>query len=233
VFWEKEKMSDQGPTALERFLNGILPENPVYRQMLGMCPVLAVTNGMKPAMTMAMATAFVLICANIIISIIRNLLKPHLRILVFTLTIATFVTLVDQFLAAFMYDMSKQLGPYVPLIIVNCLIISRCEVCASKQGIFTSIADAVGMGLGFALGLASIAGVREILGSGSLFGIAVLPSAYWVNWGIMVLPPGAFLTLGVLLALVVWWTDRNKKEHAPCALHEHCGENADCTNESK
>ena len=122
------------PTPLERFLNGILPENPVYRQLLGLCPTLAVTAAMKPAMTMVGATAFVLICANLITSLIRHLLKPHLRILVFTLTIATFVTIADRTLAAFAYPMSKLLGPYVPLIIVNCMIISRCEVCSSKQG---------------------------------------------------------------------------------------------------
>ncbi len=130
------------PTAAERFLNGIIPENPVYRQLLGMCPTLAVTGAMKPAMTMAAATAFVLICANIMISLIRGVLKPHLRILVFTLTIATFVTIADRLLAAYMYQMSKQLGPYVPLIIVNCLIISRCEICASKQSVGIALADA-------------------------------------------------------------------------------------------
>jgi len=197
----------EGPTALERFINGVLPENPVYRQLLGMCPVLAVTNGMKPAMTMAAATAFVLICANIMISVMRGLLKPHLRILVFTLTIATFVTIADRFLAAYVYEMSKQLGPYVPLIIVNCLIISRCEICASKQSITVALADAVGMSLGFALALASIATVREILGSGSWFGLAVLPGS-WPGWGIMVLPPGAFLTLGLLLGMAEWASRR-------------------------
>ena len=196
-------MSQEGPTALERFINGVLPENPVYRQLLGMCPVLAVTNGMKPAMTMAAATAFVLICANLMVSLMRGLLKPHLRILVFTLTIATFVTIADRFLAAYVYEMSKQLGPYVPLIIVNCLIISRCEICASKQSTPVALADAVGMSLGFALALASIATVREILGSGSWFGLAVLPAS-WPGWGIMVLPPGAFLTLGLLLGMAEW-----------------------------
>ena len=196
-------MATQGPTALERFIGGILPENPVYRQLLGMCPTLAVTGGMKPAMTMAAATAFVLISANIIVSLIRGLLRPHLRILVFTLTIATFVTIADRLLAAYLYEMSKQLGPYVPLIIVNCLIISRCEICASKQGMATAIADGVGMSLGFALALASIATVREILGSGAWFGLPLLPES-WPNWGIMVLPPGAFLTLGLLLAAVEW-----------------------------
>ena len=201
-------MASSEPTALERFVNGVLPENPIYRQLLGMCPVLAVTNGMKPAMTMAAATAGVLICANIMISLIRGLLKPHLRILVFTLTIATFVTIADRVLAAYMYEMSKTLGPYVPLIIVNCLIISRCEICASKQSVPVAIADAVGMSLGFALALASIATVRELLGSGTWFGWTLLAESWWPRWGIMVLPPGAFLVLGVLLAISEWYQQR-------------------------
>ena len=203
-------MSDNEPTALERFINGILPENPIYRQLLGMCPTLAVTGAMKPAMTMAAATAFVLISANVMISLIRPLLRPHLRILVFTLTIATFVTIADRVLAAYLYEMSKQLGSYVPLIIVNCLIISRCEICASKQRVRVALADAIGMSAGFALALASLATVREILGSGTWFGLAVLPEA-WPHWGIMVLPPGAFLTLGLLLGLVEWIGQRRTK----------------------
>ncbi len=193
-------MADQ-PTAFERFTQGILPENPVYRQLLGLCPVLAVTNSMQGAMTMAGAVLFVLLCANVIISLIRNLLKPHLRIVIFTLTIATFVTIVDRFLAAYMYQMSKNLGPYIPLIIVNCIIICRCEVCASKQSVFTAASDAIGQSLGFALALASIASVREILGTGMFFGIRVLPEM-WPDWVIMVLPPGAFLTFGLLLGAV-------------------------------
>lgn len=193
-------MADQ-PTPLERFINGILPENPVYRQVLGMCPTLAVTNSLKGAMTMAGAVLFVLFCANVIISLIRDLLKPHLRIVVFTLTIATFVTIVDRFLAAYMYQMSKNLGPYIPLIIVNCIIICRCEVCASKQPVFTAAADALGQSAGYAVALASIASVREIMGTGMLFGVRVLPAA-WPDWIIMVLPPGAFLTLGLLMGLV-------------------------------
>jgi Na+-translocating ferredoxin:NAD+ oxidoreductase subunit E len=187
-----------GPTPLERFLQGIIPENPVYRQLLGLCPVLAVTGNMQAAMTMAGAVMFVLFCANVVVSLIRHLLKPHLRIVIFTLTIATFVTLVDRFLAAYMYSMSKALGPYIPLIIVNCLIICRCEVCGSKQGVITAGADAIGQSLGFALALASIATVRELLGAGSWFGLQVLPDA-WPAWVIMALPPGAFFTLGLLL----------------------------------
>jgi electron transport complex protein RnfE len=201
-------MADQ-PTAFERFTQGLLPENPVYRQLLGLCPTLAVTNSVQGAMTMAGAVLFVLLCANVIISLIRDLLKPHLRIVVFTLTIATFVTIVDRFLAAYMYQMSKNLGPYIPLIIVNCIIICRCEVCASKQSVFTAAADAVGQSLGFALALASIASVREILGTGMFFGIRVLPEM-WPDWVIMVLPPGAFLTFGLLLGAVNWVAARKK-----------------------
>jgi len=202
----------QEPTAAERFIQGIIPENPVYRQLLGLCPTLAVTNNMKSALTMAGAVMFVLFCANVIVSLIRGLLKPHLRIVIFTLTIATFVTIADRFLAAYMYTMSKNLGPYIPLIIVNCVIICRCEVCASRQSVTTAASDAIGQSLGFALALASIAAVREVLGTGMFFGFRVLPLS-WPDWVIMVLPPGAFFTLGLLLG-VVNWTDsmRAKKK---------------------
>jgi len=192
-------MPDAGPTPLERFIRGILPENPTYRQVLGMCPTLAVTNGMQEAVTMAGAVAFVLVCANAVTSLIRGLLKPHLRILVFTLTIAAFVTIADRFLAAFLPDMSKALGPYVPLIIVNCIIIARCEVCASKQSLGPAVGDALGQSVGFLLGLASIATVREVLGSGTWFRMELMSESAWPRWGIMLLPPGAFLTLGLLM----------------------------------
>jgi len=196
-------MAQDGPTGLERFINGILPENPVYRQVLGMCPTLAVTGNMKAAMTMSAAVAFVLICANIMTSLIRDLLRPHLRILVFTLTIAAFVTVADRALAAYLPEMSKELGPYVPLIIVNCIIICRCEVCASKQRVLIAASDAMGQSMGFALALASIATIREILGTGAWFGVPVM-GTWWPEWGIMVLPPGAFITLGALLGVANW-----------------------------
>lgn len=211
-------MSNDGPTPLERFINGILPENPVYRQILGICPTLAVSNTMEGALTMAGAVAFVLICSNALVSLIRGLLKPHLRILVFTLTIAAFVTIADRILAAYMYDMSKLLGPYIPLIIVNCIIIARCEICASKQRLGTAIMDAVGQSLGFMLGLMSIASVREILGFGTWFGKwlgwRVIPAAapeIWSNWVIMILPPGAFITLGLLMGVMNWIEARSRK----------------------
>ncbi len=206
-------MADQ-PTPTERFIQGILPENPVFRQLLGLCPVLAVTNGLQAAVTMAGAVTFVLFCANIITSLIRNLLKPHLRIVIFTLTIATFVTIADRFLAAYLYQMSKTLGPYIPLIIVNCIIICRCEVCASKQGVVAAGADAIGQSIGFGLALSAIAAVREILGTGGLFGVRVLPEV-WPDWVVMVLPPGAFLTFGLLLGFVNWFGSRRSTEANP------------------
>lgn len=210
------------PTPAERFIRGILPENPVLRQVLGICPTLAVTNTMEGAMTMAGAVMFVLTCANVLVSLLRPLLKPHLRILVFTLTIATFVTIADRFLAAYMYDMSKQLGPYIPLIIVNCIIIARCEVCGSKQSVPAAFMDAVGQSLGFALALGAIATVREVLGFGTWFGrwlgIRLLPPTLsdrvWAPWTVMILPPGAFLTLALLLGAVNWAGARAQKAEA-------------------
>ena len=212
-------MPSDGPTPLERFIHGILPENPVYRQLLGMCPTLAVTSGVAPALTMSAAVLFVMFCANIIISLIRGLLKPHLRILVYTLTIATFVTIADKFLAAYLYSMSKELGPYVPLIIVNCIIICRCEVCASKQSVIAAGADAIGQSIGFTLALLSLAVVREILGTGAImtgtaWEMRVLPAG-WTNWVVMILPPGAFITLGLLLGAGNWiasaWSGARRK----------------------
>lgn len=190
-----------------RLTRGLLAENAVFRQLLGMCPTLAVTNTLSGALTMGLATTFVLVSSNLVVSLLRRLLEPHLRILVYTLTIASFVTLADRFLAALLPEMSLLLGPYVPLIIVNCLIISRAEVCASRQGVQTALCDGLGQGGGFVLGLLCLGGVREILGAGTAFGLRVLPPA-WPNWIIMVLPPGAFLTLGALIAAVNWYRSR-------------------------
>jgi electron transport complex protein RnfE len=173
-----------------------------------MCPTLAVTNTLAGSLTMGLATTFVLVSSNLVVSLLRNHLQPHLRILVYTLTIAAFVTMADRFLAAYFPNMSILLGPYIPLIIVNCIIISRAEACASKQGLWTSLWDGLGQGLGFILGLLSLGVVRELLGAGSLFAWRVMP-AVWPNWIIMVLPPGAFLTLGALIGLVNWYTQKD------------------------
>ncbi|MEE9371254.1 MAG: electron transport complex subunit RsxE [Sedimentisphaerales bacterium] len=184
----------------ETLIAGLWRENPVFRLLLGMCPTLAVTAAVKPALTMGLSVIFVLFCSNIVVSLMRNFLKPHLRILMFTLTIATFVTIADLFLKAFQPRMSEILGPYVPLIIVNCIIICRAEACASKNPLLTSIIDAIGMGIGFTLTLCVLAAIREILSTGAIWEIPILPVSF-VPWAAMRMPVGAFLTLGLLLGL--------------------------------
>ncbi len=189
----------QASNYTKTLLAGLWRENPVFRLLLGMCPTLAVTAAVKPALTMGCCVIFVLVCSNIMVSLMRNLLKPHLRILMFTLTISTFVTIADLLLKAFQPAMSEALGPYVPLIIVNCVIICRAEACASKNPMLTSIIDAFGMGIGFTLTLCVLAGVREVIGTGKFFDIRVMPDAF-VPWAALTMPVGAFLTLGFLLA---------------------------------
>jgi electron transport complex protein RnfE len=204
-------MASDGTTAVgkygETFLAGLWRENPVFRLLLGMCPTLAVTAAVKPALTMGLSVIFVLLCSNVVVSIMRKALKPHLRILMFTLTIATFVTIADLFLKAFAPEMSATLGPYVPLIIVNCIIICRAEACASKNGLAVSILDAVGMGIGFTLALCVLAGVREILSTGCIWEIKIMPDAF-VPWAAMRMPIGAFLSLGLLLGLANFVTKK-------------------------
>ena len=190
--------SHSEPSSLARFINGILPENPVLRLVLGICPTLAVTASVEGAITMGLAATFVLFCSNFFISLLKKFLQPHLRILVFTIIIATFVTIVDMFLKAFMYDMSRTLGPYIPLIIVNCIIIARAEACASKSRLLPSMADALGMGLGFTLALLILASVREILGDGTWLSMRVMWEGF-TPWTIMKLAPGAFLTFGLIV----------------------------------
>ena len=180
---------------------GLWRENPTLRLLLGMCPTLAVTAAVKPALTMGCCVIFVLICSNIIVSLMRNLLKPHLRILMFTLTIATFVTIADLFLKAFVPRMSETLGPYVPLIIVNCIIICRAEACASKNPVLVSVIDALGMGVGFTVTLCFLAAIRELLSTGKIFEAQLMPDAF-VPWAAMSMPVGAFITLGLMLGLV-------------------------------
>ncbi len=179
---------------------GLWRENPTFRLLVGMCPALAVTTAVKPALTMGLSVIFVLVCSNIAISLMRNLLKPHLRIIMFTLSIATFVTICDLYLRAFQPVMSETLGPYVPLIIVNCLIIFRAEACASKNNVLVSILDGIGSGAGFTVAICIIAGIREVLAAGTLAGFTVMPAGF-VPWATMQMPVGAFVTLGLLLGL--------------------------------
>lgn len=181
-------------------LAGLWEQNPTFRLLIGMCPPLAVTTAVKPALTMGLSVIFVLVCSNFVTSLMRNLVKPHLRIIMFTLNIATFVTICDLYLRAYLPRMSEILGAYVPLIIVNCIIIFRCEACASKCGPIVSILDGIGMGLGFTIALCILATIRELLATGCIFDLRVMPRGF-VPCLAMQMPVGAFVTLGLLLGL--------------------------------
>ncbi len=187
----------------KEFTKGLLPENPVFRQLLGMCPTLAVTNSVVNGLAMGLATTFVLVSSGIVISLLRKLIPRYVRIAAFTVIIATFVTLADLFLKANFFAISKELGPYVPLIVVNCIILGRHEAFTSKNSVFRSILDTVGMGLGFIGALLVLSSIREILGNGTIFGKEILKTTsaggFFEPWIIMLLPAGAFITLGLLI----------------------------------
>lgn len=183
------------------FIKGLWQQNPIFRLLIGMCPTLAVTSQVKNGLAMGLATTFTLLASSTIISIFRNFIPKEVRIPSYIVIIATFVTIVSLFLKANFPEISKELGPYVPLIIVNCLILGRQEAFASKNPIHRAIADALGMGIGFTLSLIVLASVREVLGMGTLLGHQVIFGNFR-PWIIMLTPPGAFLTLGLLLGLV-------------------------------
>jgi electron transport complex protein RnfE len=183
------------------FIKGFWQQNPTFRLLIGMCPTLAVTSQVQNGLAMGLATAFTLLASSIIISVFRNYIPKEVRIPSYIVIIATFVTIVSYFLKAYYPDISKELGPYVPLIIVNCLILGRQEAFASKNTVIRSIADALGMGIGFTLSLMVLASVREILGLGTILGHHVIYGSF-TPWVIMLTPPGAFITLGLLLGLV-------------------------------
>ncbi len=180
--------------------NGVIKENPVFVLLLGMCPTLATTTSAMNGMSMGLATMFVLICSNIVISLIKNLTPDKVRIPVFVVVIASFVTLLQMCLKAYLPAIDASLGLFIPLIVVNCVILGRAEAFACKNGPVASLVDGVGMGLGFTLGLTLLGMARELLGAGSLFGVVLLPETY--NILMFVLPPGAFITLGFLIAIV-------------------------------
>ncbi len=180
--------------------NGLIKENPTFVLLLGMCPTLATTTSAMNGMSMGLATMFVLICSNLVISLIKNLVPDMVRIPVFVVVIASFVTILQMILKAFLPDIDASLGLFIPLIVVNCLILGRAEAFACKNNPLASVVDGVGMGLGFTLGLTILGMCRELLGAGSLFGIVLLPETY--NILMFVLPPGAFITLGFLIAIV-------------------------------
>ena len=180
--------------------NGIIKENSTFVLLLGMCPTLATTTSSINGMSMGLATMFVLVCSNIVVSLIKSLTPDKVRIPVFVVVIASFVTILQMCLKAYLPEINKSLGLFIPLIVVNCIILGRAEAFACKNGPVASLCDGIGIGLGFTLGLTLLGTVREFFGAGSIFGFTLLPETY--NILLFILPPGAFISLGYLIAIV-------------------------------
>lgn len=197
----------------DEFIKGLWRENPVFVQVLGMCPVLAVTNSAINGLAMGLATTFVMLMSNTIVSTLRNFIPKQVRIATYILVIATFVTIVDYAIAAISIDLHKALGAFIALIVVNCLILGRAEAFASKHTIGDAILDALGMGAGFTIALLALGGVREILGSGSLFNVTLFP-ANFEPWIVMILPGGGFFTLGAWLLVINFFKARKAAQEA-------------------
>jgi electron transport complex protein RnfE len=202
-------MSPRETTPQVDFFRGIWKENPVLIQMLGLCPALAVTNTVENALWMGIATFFVLTGSSLMVSLIKKLIPGEVRIPLFILIIATFVTVADMALEAIVQVVYKQLGAFVALIVVNCMILSRQEAFASKRPIGRSLLDAVGTGVGFMIAMVMMGSVREVLGQGTLMNYKVIPGNF-EPWVIFILPPGGFLTLGFWLLILNWWEERKK-----------------------
>lgn len=185
---------------LERLYNGIIKENPTFVLMLGMCPTLAVTTGAINGLGMGLSTTVVLVFANLIISLFRKKIPNGVRIPAFIVIVASLVTVVEFLMKAYLQSLSESLGVYIPLIVVNCIILGRAESYASKNGPIESIFDGIGMGLGFTFALTLLGSIRELLGSGKIFGMTIFPEEYGTL--VFVLAPGAFIVLGYLIAIV-------------------------------
>ena len=185
---------------IKELTKGIIKENPILVIMLGLCPALAVSTSAINGLGMGAAFTFVLLCSNIVISLLRKIIPEEVRIPSFIVIISTFVTIADYSLKAFSPLLSKSLGVFVPLIVVNCIVMGRAEAFASKNNIILSIMDAIGMSIGFTLIITLIAAIREVFGNGTIFGINIMGSNY-LPFLIMIFPPGAFLVIGFLMAL--------------------------------
>ena len=194
------------------FLNGVLTENPTFRLVLGMCPTMAVTTAAINGIGMGLAATFVLIGSNTVISILRKFVPDEVRIPAFVLIICTFVTMVQMLLQAFVPSLYESLGMFIPLIVVNCIILARAEAFASKNGVLASAVDGAGMGIGFTLALTLIAGIRELIGAGTIFGVSVFGGGYEPML-VMILPTGGFLTLGILMGIINALAQRAEKKH--------------------
>jgi electron transport complex protein RnfE len=216
--------------AWDEFTKGFWKENPIFRLVLGLCPTLAVTTSAVNGLAMGLATTFVLICSNAVISSMRKFIPKKVRIPAYIVAIATFVTIVDLVMNGYFHALHKSLGLFIPLIVVNCIILGRAEAFASKNPIGVSIVDGFGMGFGFTISLIVIGAIREIIGNGTIFNVSIFGDGY-VPLLLMILPPGAFIVLGVLLGLMnkaeIAMAERSgrqpiiRKEHdcASCAIH--------------
>jgi electron transport complex protein RnfE len=205
----KPTTEKKGPPPMDVFLKGLWKDNPVFVMLLGMCPVLAVTNSVTNAVAMGLASTFVLFMSSTIVSLVRNFIPKQVRIASFILIIATFVTVVEYLIQAISLDIHKALGAFISLIVVNCMILGRAEAYASKNSVGKSMLDALGMGLGFTVACMSLGLVRELLGNGTIAGIQVLGDSF-EPWTIMILPGGAFFVLGGWLLLFNWFDERKK-----------------------
>ena len=185
---------------LNTLVNGLLKENPTFVLVLGMCPTLATTTSAINGMSMGLATLFVLVCSNIVISLLKNLIPDKVRIPAFIVVIATFVTLVQLLMQAYLPAIYDVLGLFIPLIVVNCIVLGRAEAFAAKNSVGLSALDGIGMGLGFTLALTLLGAVRELLGTGSCFGLSIFPDSFGAL--VFVLAPGAFIALAYLMVII-------------------------------
>ena len=183
------------------FMNGIIDENPTFRMVLGMCPTLAITTAASNGIGMGLAVTFVLVFSNLVISLLRKAIPDQIRIPAFIVVIATFVTIVQLIIKAFLPALDASLGVFIPLIVVNCIIFGRAEAFAFKNKPLPSIVDGLGMGLGFTIAITLISSVRELLGAGTLFGAQVMPAGY-MPMALLIKPAGGFIVLGLLMALM-------------------------------
>ncbi len=217
-------------SAWKEFAKGFWSENPIFRLVLGLCPTLAVTTTAENGIGMGLAATFVLVCSNAVIALLRGFIPKKIRIPAFIVTIATFVTIVDLVMNGYFHALHKSLGLFIPLIVVNCIILGRAEAFASKNNVFISIVDGLGMGFGFTISLVLLGAIRELLGNGTIFGATIFGGSY-LPLLLMILPPGAFIVLGVLLGLMnqaeirlaerAGRTPIIRREHdcASCAIH--------------